>query len=492
VTIQDIDLAARTAEALSRKDLFAFVWKVFDTLHTGDSETFTPAWHVRAMCHELEKLQSGGNTRLVINVPPRHLKSITVSVAFAAFILGHRPSTKIIVASYGLDLARMHAEACRRIMESDWYKRLFPATRLSANGNTTYEFQTTKGGSRKAVSIGGSVTGFGADYVIIDDLLKAQDATSEAELIKARTYIEDALLTRFNNPSEGRVAMIAQRLHEMDPPGYLLEKGTYRHLNLTAIAENDERIAIGAGQFQKRKAGEALFPERMDLETLERMRKEMGSTAFNCQYQQNPIAPDGSPLRWEWFESYAEHRPRNDYELVVQSWDTGMSSNPGSDYSVCTTWGFRERRWYLLDVFRDQLDFPVLKQKAFKLCDDWQADRVLIEDAASGKPLLQEFRVNDYRQAVPINPKHDKEVRFNAACAPVEEGIVYLPDDAPWLKDFKRELQSFPRGRYDDQVDSFSQFLKWTKGNAFNRALGRQHPINVERQTRQRRVSMRR
>lgn len=473
-----------TAAALYRSDLFSFVWKAFDILHQGEEDQFVPAWHVQAMCHELDHLRSGKNTRLVINVPPRHLKSITVAVAFSAFILGHRPGAKIIVASYGLELARLHSEACRRIMESDWYKAVFPGTRLAAKGNTTYDLRTTKGGGRKAVSIGGAVTGFGADYIIIDDLLKAQEATSETELKKARTYIEDALLTRFNNPSEGRVAMIAQRLHEMDPPGYLLEKCTYRHLNLTAIAEDDERIAIGSGQFQKRKAGEALFPERMNLEALERMRKEMGSTAFNSQYQQNPIAPDGSPLRWEWFDKYEDRRPRNDYELVVQSWDTGMSSDPGSDYSVCTTWGFRERRWYLLDVFRDQLDFPVLKQKAFKLCDDWQADRVLIEDAASGKPLLQEFRVNDYRQAVPIKPEHDKEIRFNAACAPVEEGIVHLPDDAPWLKNFKRELQSFPRGKWDDQVDSFSQFLNWIKGYAFRRALGRRHPINVERQKR--------
>ncbi|KRS19182.1 phage terminase large subunit [Roseovarius indicus] len=484
MTFQAPELGAQAATALYRKNLFAFVWKAFETLHQGEEDQFVPAWHVQAMCHELDHLLSGKNTRLVINVPPRHLKSITVAVALSAFILGHYPSAKIIVASYGLDLARIHSEACRRIMESDWYKRVFPGTRLAAKGNSAYDFRTTKGGGRKAVSISGAVTGFGADYIIIDDLLKAQDAASETELERARIYIEETLLTRFNNPSEGRVAMIAQRLHEMDPPGYLLEKGTYRHLNLTAIAEQDEQIAIGVGQVHLRKTGEALFPERMDLETLERMRKELGTTTFNCQYQQNPIAPDGSPLRWEWFGSYEEHLSRNDYELVVQSWDTGMSSDPGSDYSVCTTWGFRERRWYLLHVFRDQLDFPELKQKAFRLCDDWQVDRVLIEDAASGKPLLQEFGVNDYRQAVSIKPEHDKEVRFNAACAPVEEGNVYLPVDAPWLKTFKRELQSFPRGKWDDQVDSFSQFLNWTKGYGFRRALGRRHPINVERQKR--------
>ncbi|WP_320177816.1 phage terminase large subunit [Roseovarius pacificus] len=222
------------------------------------------------------------------------------------------------------------------------------------------------------------------------------------------------------------------------------------------------------------------------------MRKEMGAAAFNCQYQQNPIGPDGSPLRWEWFGSYDTPLERSEYELIVQSWDTGMSADPRADYSVCTIWGFRERRWYLLDVIRTQLDFPDLKRKAFSLCDSWQADRVLIEDAASGKPLLQEFRRNEYQQHIPINVSEDKEIRFNAACAPVEEGLVHLPTDAPWLADFKRELQSFPRGRYDDQVDSFSQFLNWTKGVGFWRSLGRNHPINKERQERANRRPRRR
>ena len=189
-------------------------------------------------------------------------------------------------------------------MQSEWYKRAFRHTRLSKRQNTADAFHTTMGGSRKAVSLGGAVTGHGADYIIIDDLLKAQDAASEVELERAQNFIEGTLLSRFDKPAEGRVAMIAQRLHELDPPGYLLKKGTYRHLNLPAIAEQDERIALPRGETHLRKAGKALFPKNLPLSTLNEMRKEMGAAAFNCQYQQNPIAPDGSPLRWEWFGSY--------------------------------------------------------------------------------------------------------------------------------------------------------------------------------------------
>jgi predicted phage terminase large subunit-like protein len=381
-------------------------------------------------------------------------------------------------------------------MLSGWYRRLFPGTRLANRGNTTEEIRTTAGGIRKAVSIGGAVTGHGADYIIIDDLLKAADAESEAERIRAQEYIEGSLLSRFDNPAEGRVIMIAQRLHELDPPGYLLSKGTYRHLNLPAIAEEDERIDLGDGQFHCRRIGEPLFPERIGLDVLERMRIEMGTAIFNCQYQQNPIAPGGSPLRWEWFGTYETVQDRRRYQLVVQSWDTGMSAAPGSDYSVCTTWGYLDNKWHLLDVFRDKLDYPHLKQHVIDLARRWEADKVLIEDAATGKPLIQECHSTDRALYRAIRPETDKEVRFHAACAPVEAGKVVLPEEAEWLAGFKRELLGFPRGRYDDQVDSFSQLLNWANGVGFRRSLGRDHPENVRRRAeidarRQRRAAAR-
>ncbi|WP_161594686.1 phage terminase large subunit [Marimonas lutisalis] len=484
VTTPDARMVRRASLELCRETFFFFVWKVFDTLHVEPGNKFVPAWHVRAMCHELGNIRTGENKRLVINIPPRCLKSVTVAVAYAAFLLGHCPGAKIIVASYGLDLARKHSEDCRRVMSSRWYREMFPLTHLAAKGNTAEEIRTTSGGSRKAVSIGSAVTGHGADYIIIDDLLKAGDANSEAELLRAQEFIEGTLLSRFDNPAEGRVVMIAQRLHESDPPGYLLDKSTYRHLNLPAIAEEEEEVAIGQGKLHQRAPGDLLFPERLDRETLDRLRKEMGSAIFNCQYQQNPIAPDGSPLRWEWFKTYEKVEDRRWYQLVVQSWDTGTSADPRSDFSVCTTWGFRENSWYLLDVWRGRLDYPDLKAKVLGLSDQWNPERVLIEDAATGRPLLHEL-FRDDRRFRAITPEKEKEIRFNAACASVQEGKVYLPTEASWFSDFKRELQSFPRGRNDDQVDSFSQFLNWSKGNGFHRALGREHPINLKRRERQ-------
>ncbi|GGL50713.1 phage terminase large subunit [Wenxinia marina] len=473
--MSDLDprLARQFLQAQWRNDFALFVQQVFHTLHQGSSTPYVASWHIDAMCHELDLVRFAKNRRLVINVPPRCLKSITVAVAYVAFLLGHDPHLKIIVASYGFDLARKHSEDCRKVMMSRWYEATFPGTRLAARGNTADEFKTTKGGGRKAVSIGSSVTGHGADYIIIDDLMKAADARSEAELLRAQDFMEGTLFSRFDRPAQGRVVMIAQRLHERDPAGYLLDKGTYRHLCLPAIAEEEQVIELDDGRVHVRKPGDLLSPEHLPRETLDEMRRDMGTAVFNCQYQQNPIAPDGSVLRWEWFVPYDEPGPRETFQLLVQSWDTGTSADPRSDFSVCTTWGHRDARWYLLDLWRDRLDFPDLKYAVLRQIEKWRPDKVLIEDAASGRPLLQEFRLSHRRLFYGVTPDLDKEMRFAAACAPIEAGLVLLPREAPWLADFKRELQSFPRGRNDDQVDTVSQFLNWTKTVGLRRALSR-------------------
>jgi len=471
---------------LQREHLYFFVWQVFNELEAESATKFIPNWHIQAMCYELECMIRGENLRLVITMPPRHLKSITVAVALSAWLLGRDPSTKIIVASYGLDLARKHAFDCRRVMESAWYRKLFPRTRLAARGNTHDEFRTTFGGGRKAVSIGGAVTGHGADWIIIDDLMKAGEANSPVELERAQTFIESSLMTRFNNYEQGRLVAVQQRLHELDPAGHLLAKGTFRHLNLPAIAEEETKIQISRRRFHIRRTGEALFPEWMSLEALHRLKKEQGAAAFAMQYQQNPISAEGSALQWEWFGVYDTPPPRQRTELLVQSWDTATSADSRSNYSVCTTWGFCEEKWYLLDVVRRQLSFPELKQQALALVSHWNPDKVLIEDAMSGRPLLQELRDGDRGRGryVAITPKLDKVTRFAAALAPIEEGVVLLPREAHWLPGFKRELQGFPRSAHDDQVDSVSQFLTWTKGRGLRRALPPDHPMKLARRER--------
>ena len=221
--------------AARRTQFMLFLMKAFETLHPGEPPLALP-WYLKAMCHALAEVQAGKKKRLVITVPPRHLKSITASVAFVAWLLGRDPSLKIMVASYSHDLARLHSKLTRTIMESSWYQSDFPRTRISQRGNRALELETTAGGVRKAVSVGGSITGFGADLIIVDDCMKADDARSQAVRDEVRGWFDNTLSTRLNDKANGVIVSIQQRLHEDDLPSYMLEKG-YEHLNLPAVAE---------------------------------------------------------------------------------------------------------------------------------------------------------------------------------------------------------------------------------------------------------------
>lgn len=451
--------------AMRRQDFRMFLAKAFETLHPGEAPLERAAY-LNAICHGLDTVYRGEEKRLVITVPPRHLKSVTASVAFVAWVLGHTPQTKIMVASYSQDLARLHSNQTRTLMEGDWYRKDFPHTRISERGNRALELETTAGGVRKAVSVGGSITGFGADIIIVDDCMKADDALSANAREIIRSWFDNTLLSRLNDKATGRIISIQQRLHEDDLPAYMLEKG-YRHLNLPAIAEKEEMIAIGNGRIWRRKVGDLLNPAREDKAVLDQLRRDLGPVVFSAQYQQEPVTAEGNMIRMEWFGTYDEPPPRHEFLKVVQSWDTGMTAAPTSDFSVCTTWGFHRVRcnWYLLDVFRKRLDYPDLKRAVLELRRQFRADRMIMEKAGSGHAIYQELRSTGHPWPIMIKPVISKEERFNGCLGEVEDGRFLLPAEAPWLDDFKRELKAFPQGKHDDQVDSFSQFVKYQLAN---------------------------
>jgi predicted phage terminase large subunit-like protein len=478
----------RLAQALCQEHLFPFVWEAFDLLHPG--QRFIPAWHLEAVCFALERVARGDTRRLLITVPPRHGKSICTAVAFVAWVLGRDPSLKVMVASYGSELAAKHARDFRTLVRSRLYAQLFPKMRLDLGGDRLDEQITTANGGRKAISLGGAMTGFGADIIIVDDLMKAADAASPAERQRVKDFYEGTLVSRLNDKTEGRIIAIQQRLHEDDLPGYLMETGQFEHLNLPAIAVEDECVPIGFGKLQRRRQGDALWPEREPLNTLEQLRREMGAFAFSAQYQQDPTPPGGNRIRWEWFGTYDQEFRREDFQWIAQSWDTALTSEPTSDFSVGTTWGFRQDRWYLLDLCRERFDFPDLKRRVRALAERWNSDAVLVEYAGSGISLVQQLRQEDPRawRYTGRQPRQDKLTRMEAQTARLETGRYLMPSTAPWIGDFRRELLAFPRGKYDDQVDSLVQFVEWSaspRGEAFvDRDPTTGRPLRVSRPNR--------
>jgi predicted phage terminase large subunit-like protein len=443
--------------SILRNDFVAFVQKAFGTVSHGQS--FAQNWHIEAICHELSKVMSGETKRLIITIPPRHLKSICASVALPAWVLGHDPTRRIIAVSYAQDLAVKHGNDCRAVMGADWYRRLFPRTKLDPAKNTETEIMTTKRGFRLSTSVGGTLTGRGGNLIIIDDPTKPTDAMSESARQKTIEWCGTTLLSRLDDKQHDAIILVMQRLHEDDLVGHFLRQGGWKDLNLPAIAEIEERIEIGPGQFQTRRIGDLLHPERESQAVLDEMKRTMGSAIFAAQYQQSPVPPGGNMINWSWFSWY-DKPPR--LEEYVISWDTAMKATELSDYCVGTVWGILcDDFYYLLDLVRLRLDYPALRRKVIEMRQQWRGATILIEDAGSGTSLLQDLRVSGIR-ATAIRPEGDKIMRMAAQAAKIENGTVCLPRNAPWINDLRTEILAFPHGRHDDQVDSISQFLKWT------------------------------
>lgn len=448
-------------DALTRIDFNVFVERVFVELN--GNTPYIDNFHIALLCAELEAVRRGENLRLAIALPPRSLKSILVSVAFPAWLLGHNPSTKIICPSYAQPLADDFARDCLQVVQSAWYRRLFPATRLVTNRQPVAAFETTAGGFRRATSVGGALTGFGADVIVVDDPTKPGEAISDVERAKANAWAQHTLFTRLNDKARGAIILAMQRLHEDDMIGYIASVTPLKIVSFPAIAQEDEahefRTPFGTRRHERR-AGEALHPEREPIDLLERQRTAMGTRLFSAQYLQMPAPPGGSLVKPEWFPRFDIVNPPV-FDQVVQSWDTASKASELSDYSVCTTWGKRNRQLFLLHVMRKRLEYPDLKRAIVSQAHTFGAQTVLIEDAASGISLIQDLKRDGFYKANAIKPKGDKVMRIQSHTAAIEAGQVFVPSSAPWLDDYLHEMMMFPSGRHDDQVDSTSQALDY-------------------------------
>src|SRR6266568_3966586 len=450
-------------EALLRADFAGFAQRCFHELNPQTD--FAINWHVRVIAAKLAALRDGRGRRLIINLPPRHLKSLLASVAFPAWCLGHQPSAQILCVSYAQDLADKLSRDCRRIVASDWYQRLF-ATRLSPRHQAVAEFETTAQGCRVATSVGGVLTGRGADLIVIDDPLKPEEALSQARRQGANEWFDHTLYSRLNDKEKGAIILIMHRLHEDDLVGHVLAQEAWETVRFPAIAEVDERHVIdtlaGPRSFARRR-GEALHPAREPLAMIEQIRRTIGEYNFGGQYQQMPAPLGGGMVKAAWFRHYLPDELPQSFERVVQSWDTANKATELSDFSVCTSWGVQGKNLYLIDVLRRRMEYPELKRAVREQYERFDSAIVLIEDKASGTQLIQELIAEGLHVVTRYRPQSDKDMRMHAQTAMIENGVVHLPDAAPWLALYLHELTIFPNGRHDDQVDSTAQMLDWFK-----------------------------
>jgi predicted phage terminase large subunit-like protein len=447
-------------DAILRLNLRPFIEKTFRQI---SGENFVDNWHIGAVSEGLRAVETGETKRLLVMLPPRSLKSTMISVAYPAWRLGHNPGCQIISASYGYDLATKLFRDCRDVMRSSWYRRVFPSTILSKDKSSESQLETTVHGYRFATSVGGAITGRGANLVIIDDPIKTAEAAASP---KARELVNEwfrnSVLTRLNNKMDDAVIVTMQRTHNDDLAGFLIDLGNWTQICIPAEAPRTMSYKIGPTEedvhvFQ---AGDLLDPIREPKSVLDEMRLSMGPKAYAAQYLQEPIPDGGTLFDWKWFKFYDRAAPPS-FDFVFQSWDVASAVSETANYSVCTTWGVvGADKFYLIDVHRARHDQPSLLKLAAVLYDKYSPDVVVIEESGVGLTFWQSLCETLGERITRFRPKDSKLVRAEAQTVVLEAGQVFVPRDALWLDIYRREIIAFPGGAYDDQVDSTVQFLQ--------------------------------
>lgn len=452
--------------AAVKADALVFLQQAFTTIYPG--KEFMPNWHLDALLHALEECLRGKMPRLIINLPPRHLKSFIVSVVWPAFILGQDPSAKIICISYSDDLAKSLSRDFKRIVESDWYRAIFPNVRLTKV--TEGEVITDAGGGRYATSVGGTLTGRGADFILIDDPIKPEEATSDKARQAVNEWYRSTLLSRLDDKQRSVLILVMQRLHVNDLTGYVEAAGGFHKLSFPAIATRDDTVDLRYGSRYYRREGEPLHGEREDIEVIKRIRDEVGTFNFSSQYQQSPATPEGSLFKRKWFKLTDQAPDFDSTGTLYVSIDSALSTSDTADYSAISVIYADAKRYLVVHAERGRWDYESLKAKALGYVKRYGSSSrpvtFIIEAAGSGISLikyLNDLRDNRIRCHY-YRPKTDKIVRAAHALPIIESGRVHIlnvPGQNDWVETYINEFVSFPNGRFDDQVDSLTQLLPW-------------------------------
>ena len=438
---------------ICRNDFKTFTVKSFYEI--DGSQEFADNWHIDLLCDTLQQCAEGKIKRLIINIPPRSLKTHCASICLPAYILGHNPSERIIRVGYSQDYINQSSRKIRQLIETPTYKSIFNT--CLGEKNAEGEFDTTQNGYCYSTSVGGSLTGIGGNYIIIDDPIKANDALSPTIRKNVNDWFSNTLISRLNNKITGCVILIMQRLHVDDLTGYLLNQGGWELLSLPAIAEEDEKFVLSTGKIVGRKKGEALNPKLEPIEIIEQNKLIMSAHDFSAQYQQNPIPEKGNIIRFDDFKTYNENELPSE-GVIFQSWDIALKDGVNNDYSVCITAKQVYNLLYIMDIWRGKMELNDLVNKIHSMYYDFNAAHVIIEDSPVSSHTIQFVRAQGEISPYTYATKGIcKSTRANGAGYYMREGRVLIPDKAYWLTDFRNEINSFPFGKHDDQVDALSQ-----------------------------------
>ena len=433
--------------------------------------------YLELLASELMRLADGSSKRLLINLPPRHLKTQLCTICFAAWLLAQRPQEKILIVSYSQELAEDIARAIRKILQAPWFKKTFE-TRIAVGHAKINNFATTVGGQLYAASIDGSLTGFGANIIIVDDPHNLADAGSPCRLQMTIERFHSIVVQRLNNRRKGRILVVGHRLHDADLSADLLETGAWRHLALPIVAPKDKTYETAFGRW-KRREGTLLRPDADDIAEVKDLRRKLVNPSFELLYQQGAEARALPAITADHF---APFNPADVASLPhFISVDPGMSSQDNRSFSVAQLWASDGVNFFLVELFRERCDFIDLAKAIRRLSKPYGDIPILIEATANGPALLSALTRKQRRNLYPIVPRDAKTVRFRRHVEKILAGRVRVPRNASFIEKFFRELAKFPHG-HDDQVDAMTQFMDWLERQEetdFSKPNFAQRPLGV-------------
>lgn len=477
--------------AFLAEDLHSFAQAAFVAMNPNIE--WQDNWHIEAICEHLQALERGDlpKNKLIINMPPRSLKTFLTAIAFPAWLLGRKPHTKIIVASYSFTLAKQSAAACRELIKSDFYRMIFPATILSQTQREKHHWETEQKGQYYAASSMGTITGIGADYILIDDPVKPTEAFSPTIRNSTNENIRATFFSRFNDPRHGKFAMNMQRVHEDDPTGNLMRDGDCLLLKLPAETKTAVDISLKRpdGNFPLRwhmNAGDLLFPERLTRKILDSLRLNMSDLHYVGQYLQEPIPAGGGEFKNQWYQYYraGSVKPKEMNIVILVDPAGGEELNKKkkklTDWTAMVVVGLAaDNNYYLLDIVRDRLNPTERIDTTFMLHRKW--------NELSGKPpkvgyekigmqsdvhYLEKKKQEDAYNfpVVELGGHMIKEERIRRLIPIFQQNRMYFPDSLIYVdaegrkfdlvQELIAEFSSFPKSKFDDCSDILSRIVE--------------------------------
>jgi predicted phage terminase large subunit-like protein len=454
---------------LCRKDFIEFLKYMEPTVMVGG--------HHKIMGDKFNELNVSGNKRIIINIAPRHGKSFLTSQFLPAWYIGNNPKAYLMSISNTTELAVGFGRKVRDIVSSERFQEVFPDVKVRSDSKSAGRWAVEQGGELFAAGVGASVTGRGADLLIIDDPYTEQCMLQPSVFDDVWEYYQAGPRQRLM--PGGNILVVHTRWSTKDLTGMLVKEQAKN-----PDADKWELIEFPAIM----PSGNVLWPEFWTADALKKVQNSIAPHLWNAQWLQNPTSEEGALIKREWWNRWQfENPPSCDY--IIQSYDTAFSKRDTADYSVISTWGI----WYpdgeyvinregekklfdgevphviLLDVVKDRFEFPELKQKAIYLYNYWEPDSVIIEAKASGMSLSQEFRyIGIPVQEYSPGRGQDKVARVNSVSDLFASGFIWAPEKR-FADEMIDEVQAFPTGDHDDQVDSMTLALMRFRQGGFIR-----------------------